>query len=88
VLDVVAYTRAEDAQGFDDIGEYDAWYDLVGNAALAGDVLVGVGAAAFVAGLVWLLVDRRGNRDRSVARAGRPWGVAPTGAGLALQLGF
>jgi tetratricopeptide (TPR) repeat protein len=88
VLDVVAYTRAEDAQGFDDIEEYDAWYDLVGNAALAGDVLVGVGAAAFVAGLVWLLVDRRGDRGRADVRAGRPWGVAPTGTGLTLQLGF
>lgn len=60
VLDIVAYVGAgrEADDSFGDQAEYDEWYDGVVNTAIAGDVLVGVGGAAAVAGLIWLLVTR------------------------------
>lgn len=72
VLDVVAYTRSGSDHSsenlFASFTEYDDWRSGVRNLALAGDVLVGVGAATAVAGLVWLLLARR----RSPAQASEP----------------
>jgi tetratricopeptide (TPR) repeat protein len=59
VLDIVAYVRSEreDGERFDD-QDHEAWRSEALTLAIAGDVLLGVGVAAAVAGLVWLLVDR------------------------------
>jgi hypothetical protein len=60
ILDVVAYVRS-DPSTFDQLGsyaEYDDWATSSTNLAIAGDVLVFLGAAVAVGGLVWLLVAR------------------------------
>jgi len=89
VLDIVAYTRAEEPQGFDDFDEYQEWYDSVGDMALAGDVLVGVGAATFVGGLIWLLVNRRSRRGGSESGRRRGSGVVSfAGNGFSLRSSF
>jgi tetratricopeptide (TPR) repeat protein len=60
ILDVAAYVRAdpEGQDTFTSLDEVDDWRTGAYNIALAGDVLVGVGAATAVAGLIWLLVAR------------------------------
>lgn len=66
VLDIVAYTRSGE-RDFTNENEYQDWRDGVSNLAIAGDVLVGVGAAVAVGGLIWLLVarSRSGGSSRS-----------------------
>ena len=70
VLDIVAYVRSDPGiyNQLESVSEYDDWHDGTTNLAIAGDVLVGVGAAVAVAGLVWLLVarSRRGSERASV----------------------
>ena len=89
VLDIAAYVQAEDAQGFDDFGEYQDWYEFVGAAALAGDVLLGIGAATLVGGLIWLLVDRRSRRNGSGSARRRGVGaVAVSSNGVLLRASF
>jgi tetratricopeptide (TPR) repeat protein len=88
ILDIVAYVRS-DPGSYDQLEsqqEYDDWHDGTTSLAIAGDVLVGVGAAAAVTGLVWLLVARS-RRSSSQAAA---WWVSsnPVGSGgVMLQLG-
>ena len=59
VLDIVALTRSDPAvEQFGSYTEYEDWRTSSRNIAIAGDVLVGVGAAMAVGGLIWLLVAR------------------------------
>jgi tetratricopeptide (TPR) repeat protein len=69
LLYALAYTQGEGVQPFADMDTYDDWFHRVGGMALAGDILVGVGAATLVAGLIWLLVDRHQRRERRDALA-------------------
>ncbi len=86
VLDIVAYSSSLRTERFSTNAEMDDWASSVQATALAGDVLVGVGAAVAVGGLIWLLLARR-NRDTSSAAASRlRFGASPMGdSGLMLQ---
>ena len=88
ILDIVAYVRS-DPGSYDQLEsqqEYDDWHDGTTSLAIAGDVLVGVGAAAAVAGLIWLLVANRSRSSR--ASTGRWVSILPFGSGgVMLQLG-
>lgn len=65
ILDIVAFVRSGDP-GFADQAEYESWHSSTMGLAIAGDVLVGLGAAAAIGGLVWLLVARgRAERHRA-----------------------
>lgn len=95
VLDVVAFTNADrdPSEQFGSYREYLDWRDSYTNMALAGDVLMGVGAAAAIGGLVWLLLWRRANRDAASqpAAADAPplsLNLTPNGAGASLALQF
>ena len=85
VLDLVAYLQS-DRDGSDQFGSeaaYESWYEGVRNMALAGDVLLGVGAAAAIGGLVWLVVAMR---QRSRSRTSQPPVALSVGSdGLMLQ---
>jgi hypothetical protein len=67
VLDVVAFVDSRRTDPFDEIGQIDEWAAGVEAEALAGDVLLFVGAAVAVGGLVWLLVSRRIRRTQRAA---------------------
>jgi tetratricopeptide (TPR) repeat protein len=85
VLDIVALSRSN-PDGYDqleNLTDYEEWHTSTTNLALAGDVLVGLGAAAAVGGLVWLLVAR--GRRSSSQEATPPLSVAMGRDGLALQ---
>jgi len=90
VLDIVAYSRSSTGHGADDPfstqDEYEDWRDGATNIAVAGDVLVAVGAAAAVAGLIWLLVARRSRSGE--ASTARRLALLPMGnGGVMLRLG-
>jgi hypothetical protein len=90
VLDIVAYSRSSTGHGDDDPfstqDEYEDWRDGATNIAIAGDVLVAVGAAAAVAGLIWLLVARRSRSGQ--ASTARRLALLPMGnGGVMLRLG-
>jgi tetratricopeptide (TPR) repeat protein len=85
VLDIVAYVRSdpETYDQLESVSEYDDWHDSTTSLAIAGDVLVGVGAAVAVGGLIWLLVARS---RRSSERASVPSLAVVVGRdGLALH---
>lgn len=85
VLDLVAFLQSG-RDGNDQFGSYDEyqdWHGGVMNIAIAGDVLVGVGAAVAVGGLVWLLVAR--SRRSSNRATESPLSVAVGTDGLMLN---
>jgi tetratricopeptide (TPR) repeat protein len=85
ILDIVAFARS-DPEGQDEFSNLDEvrnWREGAHNLALAGDVLVGVGAAAAVGGLIWLLVAR--NRRASNQATGSLLSLAAGRDGLLLQ---
>ena len=83
VLDIVAYVLAgtdhDSNDRFDSHIDYENWRIVARNTAIVGDVLVGVGAAAAVGGLVWLLLARRSRSNESSAR--RLFAITPTADG-------
>ncbi len=83
ILDIVAYVQSDtDHNANDPFGstdEYDDWAEGAVALATAGDVLVAVGAAAAVAGLVWLLVARRSRSSRATSL--RMFALSPTSEG-------
>lgn len=86
ILYAVAYANhGQRPEQFDGMETLDEWVSQVEGVAIGGDVLMGIGAATLVAGLVWLLI-RRGRRAED--RAGRRFqlGASPLGeGGLALE---
>jgi hypothetical protein len=88
VLDIVAFVRSDpDATvQFGTYGEYVDWRTRARNIAIGGDVLVSVGAAVAVAGLIWLIVARsRRSTDRA---SGHPMSFAAIRARMTLHMGF
>jgi tetratricopeptide (TPR) repeat protein len=88
VLDIVAYAQANTERGasdpFGSTQEYEDWRDGAHHLAIAGDVLLPVGAAAAVGGLIWLLVARRSGSGQ--ASRIRFLSIAPVGGnGVYLQ---
>ena len=88
ILDIAVLSRSNterDANDpFETYEDYDDWRQGSINLGIAGDVLVGVGAAAAVGGLIWLLVARRNNSARA-ART-RSLSLSPLGGrGVFLQ---
>jgi hypothetical protein len=64
-----AYAGSQREDRFDSVEDYDHWQYRVYDLAFAGDILVGVGAAAAVAGLIWLTIDRiRARRQQPSSR--------------------
>jgi hypothetical protein len=70
-LDIVAFVRSDPAsvEQFASHTEYADWHTETWSIAVGGDVLVGVGAALAVGGLIWLLVARNRRADRANRRA-------------------
>jgi tetratricopeptide (TPR) repeat protein len=85
-LDIAAYARAEEPRGFDDVVAYHEWYDSVGRLALAGDILLGLGAVTVITGLIWMLAHRARGR-RTVGDAASAIEVR-VGQGIALSAAF
>ena len=69
VLETVAFHEAEPPEQFDSMTELEAWQDRVADLSLSGYVLLGMGSAALVAGLIWALVRR--NRFRGDSESAR-----------------
>lgn len=61
ILDIAAYARFSRTETEQlTIEEFLSWQNRVDGLALGGDILVAVGAAAALGGLIWLLLSRRG----------------------------
>ena len=58
ILDVAAFIRSG-RHDFTNLSEYNGWYTTTKGLAVAGDVLVVLGVATAVAGLVWLYLHRK-----------------------------
>lgn len=89
VLYGLAYAEYGNHEQFESLQALDDWASTVESRAIAGDVLVGVGAAAAVGGLVWLLLTRRAIRRNASASSTTRLniGAAPTRTGgFALSL--
>lgn len=88
VLDIVAFSSAsrDPSEAFASVREYRDWQEGYENTALAGDILMGLGAAAAVGGLVWLLLWRRDAEDR--ARRRPALAVTPSLGALSLNLEY
>jgi hypothetical protein len=88
-LDIAAYSTSnrDPSQGFSEIEDYYDWREGYEAMALAGDILVPIGAAATLGGLLWLLLSRR---DRLAGSAAGRVSVVPMGAsaGTALRVQF
>jgi tetratricopeptide (TPR) repeat protein len=80
VLDFLALQSADGVVRFQDLDEYQAWRDEVEGTALAGDVLLGIGAAAAVGGLIWLLIELVSRPGRG-ARTSNALGLSVTPVG-------
>lgn len=88
IFDIVAYVRADtehDASNtFPSYDAYRDWRSGMRNMAIAGDVLVAVGAAAAIGGLIWLLVARRSSSGRESSTSSIS--ISPMGSsGVLLQ---
>jgi len=88
ILDIVAFTQSDpDATArFESLNEYVMWRTRVRNIAIGGDVLVSVGAAAAVGGLIWLIVTRR--RRSTFGTSRHPVSSTSTAEGMRLTMGF
>lgn len=86
ILDIAAYVRSDPDQSFDTYDQYDDWRSSSVSIAVAGDVLMGIGAAAAIGGLIWLLVARRSGSNQ--ASATRYFSLSPTRRGAMLQTEF
>lgn len=90
-LDIVAFVKSnrDEQDPFGSIPEYDDWVSSSMNLAIAGDVLVGVGTAAAVGGLVWLLLARRSGGQATAPSRRGVVSLAPTrDGGLAFLTRF
>ena len=68
-LYIAAFASWNRTDSFNTMAELDDWESRYQTMALAGDILVGVGAAAAVGWLVWLLVSmRRARRAQASLR--------------------
>ena len=83
ILDIAAYVRSDADQNFDTYDQYDDWRSSSVSIAVAGDVLMGIGAAAAIGGLIWLLVARRSGSGQ--ASATRSFSLSPTRRGAMIQ---
>ena len=72
-LDIAAYARVQAVnEPFGDMGELFRWESTVYDMATAGDILLFGGAAIFIGGLIWALIERsRRNRRDANARSAR-----------------
>lgn len=85
VLYVVAHVATQRTQPFDTWDEFDRWQYQTYDTALAGDVLVGVGAGIAVAGAIWWAVAALRARAATARRVGPRIAAAPGGPGLRLE---
>jgi len=88
VLDIVAYTKSQrdGSEPFGEMSEYTSWEESVEALALAGDLLLPLGAAAAVGGLVWLLVAMRRPTGRATSSNGFSLSLSPSSNGGLLLL--
>jgi tetratricopeptide (TPR) repeat protein len=80
VVDAVALVQSRREDQFEEWSDYDEWRTRVQALAITGDVTLPLGGALAVAGLIWLLIDRRhveASADRGASLALSP---APGGA--------
>lgn len=86
----VAYSGSQQDERFETVEDYNDWQYWVYDLALAGDILLAIGATAAVAGLIWLTIDKvRARRSRSTShRHNLSGGFAPIRGGGLVTLGF
>ena len=90
-LDAVAFVASnrDDGDAFSSPQAYEDWRSRAMGMAIAGDVLLGVGAVAAVGGLVWLLLSRRSARLGASSRGLAALSLMPSASGgLMLQTSF
>lgn len=63
VLYGVSFAQSRRTEPTNTFNEYLHWQSVVSSTALAGDILMGLGVAIAVGGLIWLLLNRRHNRQ-------------------------
>jgi tetratricopeptide (TPR) repeat protein len=85
VVDTVALVQSRREEPFLDLDEYDEWRTRVQALAISGDVLLPLGGAMAVAGLIWLLVDRR--HHETAAGSGATLSVSPAPGGAVAVCG-
>jgi hypothetical protein len=90
IFDVVAFVRSDpDEVGqFETYDAFDEWRQGVQNLAIAGDVLVGVGAVMTVVGLIWTLVRRSRRSPEYAAGASLSLEVGTSGTALYVNTDF
>jgi len=79
VLEIVAFSEAEPPEQFDSMSELNAWQGRVADLSTSGYVLIGVGSATLVAGLIWALVRRSRSRAGSDSSRRHPSGALVLG---------
>jgi hypothetical protein len=86
VLDVVAFTGSDatSQEQFATLQEYQDWRDGSRSLAIGGDLLIGLGAAVAIGGLIWLILARSRNAS-SVSNRGSLFSLAAGHSGLALD---
>lgn len=84
ILWIAAYSDYVSNQSLSSDGSETSGYGI----ALAGDILVSLGAAALIGGLIWWGVERRRRRARARARERVRESAAPTASGENLLLSF
>jgi tetratricopeptide (TPR) repeat protein len=87
VLYVVAYEATQRTEPFGTWDEFDRWQYQTYDTALAGDVLVGVGAGLAVAGALWWAIAALRARAAMSGHSRGPR-LAATGCGPGLRLEF
>ena len=70
-VDISAYLETQRTEPFSSDGAMEEWAEEVERTALIGDIVLGVGLAVAVGGLIWVLVSRR-NRAREPDRHSQP----------------
>ena len=77
-----AYSQSLQEEPFGSIDDYNWWTGWTYDMALAGDVVVSVGSAAALAGVIWLALDRVRERRSSSSRGLVAASVTPLAGGL------
>ena len=80
-LDIAAYANSQQEEVFDSMRAYNDWYDGTTTLALVGDILLGVGGAAAVAGLIWGIIDLTRGRSRAASTGSVRIALTPTTSG-------
>ena len=86
----LAWSEADRSEPFETVQAYDDWSAGVTDKSLAADVLMGVGGALVVSGVIWLIVDAVSDPDEAEAEA-ESEGDSPvvlSGSGLGAEVRF